>query len=297
LSSIVAIDLTDLDNRLSDSATTYSQLASASSIAAEVSDALSSCPSDTYIIISQPGVSASDFAHSKSSPNLRQYLNKTNGVQESWIIPELAGSLDVASIEKQVEERCKADVLRIDATSTSFQREKTLKPGSPLTFILAGAIPNDGVFPRIVHVRFPALPLGHQRNAKLEEHDSFLHAVISEIGGNDYTVVYATTQAEDGHRQHVYEAGADYEMDDHMQSILHTDMKRDLSSGHSLQSNSSNLGLFDKYEFLSPGIFMGLFISIILFLILYVGISAVASLQVSYFAFSKEMGPAQQKKQ
>lgn len=80
---------------------------------------MSSCPSDTYIIISQPGIAASDFAASTSSPNLRHYLNKTNGVQESWVTPEVAGVLDAKSIEKQVEEQCKADVLRIDATSMS----------------------------------------------------------------------------------------------------------------------------------------------------------------------------------
>ena len=42
---------------------------------------------------------------------------------------------------------------------------------------------------------------------------------------------------------------------------------------------------------------MGLSVTILLFLILYVGISAVAGLEVSYFAFTKEMGPAAQKKQ
>lgn len=41
---------------------------------------------------------------------------------------------------------------------------------------------------------------------------------------------------------------------------------------------------------------MGLMVFLLLFVILYVGISAVSSLQVSYFAFSKEMGPAGQKK-
>lgn len=47
---------------------------------------------------------------------------------------------------------------------------------------------------------------------------------------------------------------------------------------------------------MTPAIFMGLMVSFLLFMILYVGITAVASLQVSYFAFSKEMGPSGQKK-
>ena len=42
---------------------------------------------------------------------------------------------------------------------------------------------------------------------------------------------------------------------------------------------------------------MGLLVSFILISILYVAINGVASLQVSYAAFDKEMGPTQQKKQ
>ena len=42
---------------------------------------------------------------------------------------------------------------------------------------------------------------------------------------------------------------------------------------------------------------MGVFVAILLGSILYVGISGVASLEVSYQAFSKEMGPSAQKKQ
>jgi hypothetical protein len=42
---------------------------------------------------------------------------------------------------------------------------------------------------------------------------------------------------------------------------------------------------------------MGLFVGLILFSIFYVGISALGSLQVSYFAFTKEMGPSAHKKQ
>jgi hypothetical protein len=42
---------------------------------------------------------------------------------------------------------------------------------------------------------------------------------------------------------------------------------------------------------------MALITFIILMSILYAGISALASLQVSYGAFDKEMGPAAQKKQ
>jgi hypothetical protein len=42
---------------------------------------------------------------------------------------------------------------------------------------------------------------------------------------------------------------------------------------------------------------MGLLVSFLLLAILSVGLSALGSLQVSYGAFDKEMGPAAQKKQ
>ncbi len=41
------------------------------------------------------------------------------------MVPEVAGVLDARSIEKQVEEKCKADVLRIDATSM-FRQTKII---------------------------------------------------------------------------------------------------------------------------------------------------------------------------
>ena len=44
------------------------------------------------------------------------------------------------------------------------------------------------------------------------------------------------------------------------------------------------------------GLFMGLFAGSILLSILYVAISAVSSLEVSYASFDKENGPAAQKK-
>ncbi len=86
------------------------------------------------------------------------------------------------------------------------------------------------------------------------------------------------------------------------QSPLHLDLKRGLSSTNSKRDSSGDKPilpdgpLFERYSFLSPGLFMGIFVTLILLSILYVGISAIASLQVTYAAFDKEMGPAAQKK-
>ena len=77
------------------------------------------------------------------------------------------------------------------------------------------------------------------------------------------------------------------------------DLKRDFSTGKRATDGQLDLPegpLFERYSFLSPGIFMSILVIIILLSILYVAISGLASLQVSYAAFDKEMGPAAQKK-
>jgi len=108
-----------------------------------------------------------------------------------------------------------------------------------------------------------------------------------------------------------------YEMDEPYPTAMHQGLKRDIKYEPLKSSNRSmqdGLPLFEKYQFLSPGklldqyavnpsanslfsgIFMGLTISLLLFVMLWVAVSAIAGLEVSYMAFSKEMGPAAQNK-
>ena len=129
--------------------------------------------------------------------------------------------------------------------------------------------------------------------------DAFLASVIDLLSSNKYTVIYTTSPTTAIHHTDVPEPES-YEMDSSFQAPVHMELKRD----HSYQKRASNENvtlpdgpLFERYQYLSPGLFMGLFVAFILVSILYVGISAVASLQVSYAAFEKEMGPSAQKKQ
>jgi hypothetical protein len=74
------------------------------------------------------------------------------------------------------------------------------------------------------------------------------------------------------------------------------ELKRDLSS-HKRAVNISKAGLFERYQYFTPGLFMGFAAVIPLFLIVFIGLRALLSLEVSYFAFSKEMGPTAQRQQ
>ena len=74
------------------------------------------------------------------------------------------------------------------------------------------------------------------------------------------------------------------------------ELKRDTAAVHRRATKGKKTGgLFERYQYLSPGLFMGISATIPLFLILYFGLSSLASLEVSYFAFSKEMGPTAQR--
>lgn len=81
-------------------------------------------------------------------------------------------------------------------------------------------------------------------------------------------------------------------------ATAHIDLKRDFRVRADNSTNAPDTRpLFEKYQYFTPGIFMGLVVGILLLSILYVGLNAVSSLQVSYGAFDKEMGPSAQKKQ
>lgn len=55
--------------------------------------------------------------------------------------------------------------------------------------------------------------------------------------------------------------------------------------------------LFKRYQFFTPAIFAGYLALFFLLSVLYVAFTALSSLQVSYGAFEKEMGPSAAKKQ
>jgi hypothetical protein len=82
----------------------------------------------------------------------------------------------------------------------------------------------------------------------MAEHDSFLHAVLSTVGGSKYTVIYATTPSSSP--QDV--TPPLYEMDHLYDASLHSELKRDVGS-HAIRTAASGAPLFEKYVFLSSG--------------------------------------------
>ena len=95
------------------------QLQFAKSITSDISRTLSQCPSDYYIFVSQPGVSASDYSSPKAAPALSRYMNagKPSDIRSTTSISEVVGEVEVALWRETVRESCGAKVTHVDATS------------------------------------------------------------------------------------------------------------------------------------------------------------------------------------
>ncbi|KAH9910027.1 BIG1-domain-containing protein [Xylariomycetidae sp. FL2044] len=146
----------------------------------------------------------------------------------------------------------------------------------------------EGRNPQISEVNLDPLVSGRAAAKTLKENDDVMGMFLDEFDAEgSYTLIYTGVSSRTDDSE-TYEP--------EFQDSVHTELKRQLRPSKR-QSDKDTRPLFEKYQYFTPGIFMGLIALIVLLSILYVGISAVASLEVPYGAFDKEMGPAAQKKQ
>ncbi|KAJ5082121.1 hypothetical protein N7532_011164 [Penicillium argentinense] len=244
----------------------------------DVSTSLSTCPSDYYVVVHQPGVHSTDFATRKSAPRLgAKMLGKDKSIRSQMSVNEVAGLMDIKEIKSVLTEKCKAQTTSIDGSTGEY----------PSSF-------ESG--PRIIDIEFPVLPLGSDRASQLSDNDGLLSDIIERIpSGFKYTLLYITSPREFPETDSVV-----YKSDSgSYQDSIHMDLKRDYSSYSSDSSDSDSdrkTSLFDEYQYFTPGIFMGLMATFIFIVILYVGVTALGSLQVPYAAFEKDTSAAVQKK-
>ncbi|EMC91289.1 hypothetical protein BAUCODRAFT_39452 [Baudoinia panamericana UAMH 10762] len=238
------------------------QIASSGDVETQVLDALSGCEHDAYVIFTQPGARADDVM---SMARLREQMAK--GRNETLLqTSEALGSVNADKLADALARKC--------SLAESTTKHLITKPLQPLTMA------------------------GDDRKTETAMSDVAITRYLDELSSKNmpYVLIYAAS---------AIQQDPPYEMDEEYPSALHIDLKRDISAeGRRLRQRQSNvtdntqykLPLFETYQFLSPAIFMGLTVTLLLFLIGYVGVSAIAGLEVSYAAFSKEMGPQAQNK-
>ncbi|KAH7318756.1 BIG/ATPase V1 complex, subunit S1 [Stachybotrys elegans] len=235
---------------------TSNQLQSSSTVLKYTAEFVASCPTDRYLIVTQPGINAGELRSNDACalPSLCNAADASS-LQGRYIVSEVVGAVAGAGISAMIETACS-------------QKEKKVT---------------------IEEVNLSSLSQ-EDRVESLAENDAVLSSSLKRLTTTDsYTIVFLSTPGEP----------TSYKAD--FGEAMHTDLKRGIKASH-VRRDSNNtdwdrLPVFEKYQFFTPGIWMALVTAIILLGILYVGLSALTSLEVSYGAFDKDMGPAAQKKQ
>ncbi|KAI8935994.1 hypothetical protein NX059_007497 [Plenodomus lindquistii] len=245
---------------------THGPIVDSARITAHVLDALKDCPTSSYMFLEQQGVSSDDFADARNAPQLSSLTTGRHpAVKTAVVTPEVVGLVDVAAIKKHLHTHCASKHADNDAWVHGHVSQELATSSDPA-----------------------------QRREKLLNDDTILADYIFDTANeHDFTVIYVTTPQTESQAKVQLEH---YTYESSFSDSVQMELKRDLSA-HDKQSNTTEGGLFEHYQFFTPGIFMGFAAIIPLFLILLVGVRALTSLEVSYFAFSKEMGPNAQKRQ
>ncbi|KAK8222877.1 BIG/ATPase V1 complex, subunit S1 [Phyllosticta paracitricarpa] len=204
-------------------------LTTSSSASQSIEQLLVGCPSDSYVVVNQPGVSVADYDNKWSAPWLRKQFQSKDKQIKSAAINEVIDGLDAENITKYVAEHCNAMRAEVDASS--------------------GYISLNDATPRVIKIDFAAPPTKPEdRSSALIESDAFLEAVMSKVQDKSYTLIFTTTPVSGAQIPVPKEHEVQYEMEDSYG--LHTEMRRETRQPPKV---SNDVALFEKYQFLSPG--------------------------------------------
>ena len=90
-------------------------------------DSLKACSSETYILVSQPGVSINDYAQPDSAPHLRRWMKDDNDkIKSRGIVSEVVGSLDEDALVEVLKNECGATVGDLEASGMEKREVQVL---------------------------------------------------------------------------------------------------------------------------------------------------------------------------
>ncbi|KAF8252623.1 BIG1-domain-containing protein [Wilcoxina mikolae CBS 423.85] len=237
------------------------------------------CESDAYILVSQPGLHIEDLTATKhAGVHIKDLLASVDADRRLiagnvFVTGGNEGDMGavVEKLQSVAERECDARVKGVDAKTGSLEMGM-----------------DEGKKPKVIRVDFDALTGDKEERKKMVEvHDAFLHSVLEMVGAGRYTLVFASSPI-----------GAVEEEKKKVEKKPQLELRSvEVREDAGVKNQTIGGGLFHRYQFFTPGIFMGYLAFFLLISILYVGLSAVSSIQVSYGSFDKEMGPAAQKKQ
>ncbi|KAL2760563.1 hypothetical protein ACRALDRAFT_2039180 [Sodiomyces alcalophilus JCM 7366] len=236
-----------------------SQLQTGTQVLNSVQHILDSCPTERYHIVSQPGLRASDIRGADNCKARELCSAASNDrVRNTYSVAEVVGEIETDSLSRYIEAACSNKGRVVEVQET------------------------------VLH---PLPPDQHERERQLAKNDQIIGRTFGDLLSSDsYTIIYLSSLA----------GPSTNDVDS--TGVLSAELRKLRARAWPVRRQDNNtdwdkLPLFEKYQFLTPGIFHGLLVTIVMLSILGVGIRALSSLEVSYGAFDKEMGPAAQKKQ
>jgi hypothetical protein len=82
-------------------------IADSSEVTADVLNALKHCPTNSYYIVEQPGVSSADYVDGRAAPQLSRYMAGQDAeIKTTLAIPEIVGQVDAAAITAYLLSNC-----------------------------------------------------------------------------------------------------------------------------------------------------------------------------------------------
>lgn len=151
---------------------------SAEHLTQQIAVPLESCPSDTYIIVSQPGVEATDYTDLFSAPHLRQKMSGDGqDVRSRFTVKDVFGIVNADDLSAKIQQNCGAGHLRIDASSMQNAKECTMLTEyiAKIAFLTAGSFNvAEDMRPRVINLDFPVPPPGTGRAQRLVENGKLL---------------------------------------------------------------------------------------------------------------------------
>ncbi|KAK9447340.1 BIG/ATPase V1 complex, subunit S1 [Limtongia smithiae] len=234
---------------------------------------------DAYVIVSQPGLHASDFSAASAqhaTANLRRLFDSA---PSSYAVRNAHGAFDVDSLERHIVDTWGTDTIVIDAAADAF-----LMPEE------------ESSSAKLLRVEFPVLPVDYSRSAALAENDAFLHSVLSLLRSDNYAVFYtsspiAAPATPVSKRGYVYDPSNTTESYYPTGTFGYPTGSATATSTVIPEGARTDGSIFTRYQFFTAGMFMSIIASVVLLIILGVALKSIASIKISYEAFEKEMGP------
>lgn len=221
---------------------------------------LKGCPTNNYLLVNQRGMTTADFRRTTTDTSVLPSLSRAaedTRVKGRFLVTEVVGEMDDMG---SLENTGLPGYIRTECASQNKQYDVDI-------------------------LDLASLPSEHLDDALAHNDALILNRIASATADSSYTILFLSTPEEPS--LETSSRHAEYKR--HMQAPV---ARRDDNS-----TEWNKLPLFEKYQFFTPALFMGIIVSIVLISILGVGIRALTSLEVSYGAFEKENGPSAHKKQ